>query len=166
MCSNQVEIKLYMSVRSNTNIENGMPKWKSAQIEQLCWDVLISNLFFDIKKINLVEILFFSNNIMCTFHVISSICVTEPRFHKSYCLVGFQHLQMQTLIYQLLAVAASMGYPGYPGYPWISQIFQCFRIRRHIVTKSGDTLWILSSVVLYMIQCADLRTGVQLAGYP
>ena len=26
LCSNQVEIKLYMSVRSNTNIENGMPK--------------------------------------------------------------------------------------------------------------------------------------------
>ena len=24
--NNQVEIKLYMSVRSNTNIENGMPK--------------------------------------------------------------------------------------------------------------------------------------------
>ena len=55
---------------------------------------------------------------------------------------------------------------GYPGYPWISLRFQCFRIRRHIVTKSGDILWILSSVVLYMIQCADLRTGVQLAGYP
>ena len=55
------------------------------------------------------------------------------------------------------AVAASMGYQGYP---WISRIFQCFRIRQHIVTKSGDTLWILSSVVLYMIQCADLRTGV------
>ena len=42
---------------------------------------------------------------------------------------------------------------GYPGYPWISLRFQCFRIRRHIVTKSGDILWILSSVVLYMIQC-------------
>ena len=61
------------------------------------------------------------------------------------------------------SVAASMGYPGYP---WISLRFQCFRIRRHIVTKSGNILWILGSVVLYMIQCADLRTGVQLAGYP
>ena len=26
--------------------------------------------------------------------------------------------------------------------------------------------WILSSVVLWMIRCADLRAGVQLAGYP
>ena len=63
-----------------------MPKWKSAQIEQLCWDVLISNLFFDIKKINFVEILFFINKTICSFYVIFSICVTVNRLYRTMVL--------------------------------------------------------------------------------
>ena len=46
-------------------------------------------------------------------------------------------LKNQRLGHKVWSVAASMGCPGYP---WISQIFQCFRIRQHIVTKSGDIL--------------------------
>ena len=73
----------------------------------------------------------------------------NPHHHSENlsCLFAIIHAVTLTVLMALgnkwtcHAVAASMGYPEYP---WISLRFQCFRIRQHIVTKSGNILWILS----------------------
>ena len=55
----------------------------------------------------------------------------SSRLRQIFCSIRVN----RSITFSFPSVAASMGCPGYP---WISLRFQCFRIRRHIATKSGD----------------------------